>query len=200
MNSSQPIDAGAALPEQTDVDAVEDHRLVALAQGGCPDAYRSLVERHQQRLYHFCYRYLRNEDEAIEASQDAFVRAHAALPRFRPKAKVSTWLYQIALNLCRDRARKAGRLTIAQSAEVAEAACRASTPDEAAMLGADLAKLDRGLAALSEKSRSVLVMSCLDGMSHGECAEVLKCSERAVEGRLYRARHELAAWWARDEG
>jgi RNA polymerase sigma-70 factor (ECF subfamily) len=66
------------------------------------------------------------------------------------------------------------------------------------MRGADLAKLDRGLAALREKSRTVLVLSCLDGLSHGECAAILKCSERAVEGRLYRARQQLASWWESD--
>lgn len=195
--------AGSSLPETTHVDASEDLRLLRVAQGGCPDAFRSLVERHQQRLYHFCYRYLRNAEDAREVCQDAFVRAHGAMSRFKPKARVSTWLYQIALNLCRDRARAAGRRRAGspvEAVEAVEASCRASTPDQAAMLGADLAKLDRGLAALSEKSRSVLVMSCLDGLSHEECAAILKCSERAVEGRIYRARRELAAWWDADGG
>ena len=65
-----------------------------------------------------------------------------------------------------------------------EASCGGATPDEAAMLGADLATLDRGLAALPERFRNVLVMSCLDGLSHEECAAVLKCSERAVTSRV----------------
>ncbi|MFC7338336.1 RNA polymerase sigma factor [Haloferula chungangensis] len=195
MNNLWEIAAGNSLPELSDADAAEDFRLMRLAQDDCPDAFRSLVERHQQRLYHFCYRYLRNAEDAREVCQDTFVRAHAAMPRFKPKARVSTWLYQIALNLCRDRMRAARRRRTGSASEAAETSCPASTPDQAAMLGGDLAKLDRGLAAMSEKSRSVLVMSCLDGLSHEECAAILKCSERAVEGRLYRARRELAAWW-----
>ena len=191
------IEAGGSLPELGDADAAEDLRLVRLAQGGCPDAFRSLVERHQQRVYHFCYRNLRNADDAREACQDVFVRAHGALSRFKPKARVSTWLYQIALNLCRDRARAAGRKMDSSPLVAGEASCGGATPDEAGMLGADLATLDRGLAALPERFRNVLVMSCLDGLSHEECAAVLKCSERAVEGRLYRARRQLAEWWKR---
>lgn len=66
------------------------------------------------------------------------------------------------------------------------------------MRDTDLAKIDRGLNALPEQFRAILVLSCLDGLSHGECAEILKCSERAVEGRLYRARQRLAEWWERD--
>ena len=76
------------------------------------------------------------------------------------------------------------------------------TRDEALMIdllrNADLAKLDRGLATLPEKFREVLVLSCLEGLDHAECAAILKCSPRAIEGRLYRARQQLTAWWDRE--
>ena len=198
MSNSIDITDAAAWPEMPDADAAEDLRLLLSARDGCPESFRSLVERHQQRLYHFCYRYLRDEGDAKEVCQDTFVRAHGALSRFKPRAKVSTWLYQIALNLCRDRARVGLRKRPSLHWESAELVCAASTPAERAVLGADLAKLDRGLAELPAKSRAVLVLSCLDGLSHDECAEILKCSERAVEGRLYRARRQLMEWWERE--
>jgi RNA polymerase sigma-70 factor (ECF subfamily) len=197
---SNPIDiAGDALPpEVTDVDAAEDLRLLMSARDGCPHSFRSLVERHQQRLHHFCFRYVGNEDDARELCQDAFVRAHGAMGRFKPRARVSTWLYQIALNLCRDRLRARSRSRVNGEADRLDSACRAGSPADRAVLASDLAKLDRGLASLPEKSRAILVLSCLDGLSHHECAAVLKCSERAVEGRLYRARRQLMEWWARE--
>lgn len=178
-----------------DADESAECELVCVAQRGCHEAFRVLVERYQQRVYHFCYHYLRNEEDAREVCQDTFVKAHGALPRFKPRAKLSTWLFQIALNLCRDRGRRASRRVKMQSFDLEGLECGGSGPDEAAMFGADLAKLDRGLAALPEKSRIVLVLSCLDGLSHEECAAILRCSVRAVEGRLYRARRLLSDWW-----
>ena len=99
MSKSVDLSESATWPELPDADAAEDLRLLLSARDGCPESFRSLVERHQQRLYHFCYRYLRDEGDAKEVCQDTFVRAHGALSRFKPRAKVSTWLYQIALNL-----------------------------------------------------------------------------------------------------
>jgi RNA polymerase sigma factor (sigma-70 family) len=186
-----------ALPIAPAPDETVDAGLVQAAQGGCPDAFRSLVERHQQRVYHFCFHYLRDAGDAREACQDTFIRAHRALARYRQRARLSTWLFQIALNLCRDRLRARPRRLVALDDH--DAPCNRATPDEAAMRDTDLAKLDRGLNALPEKLRAVIVLSCLDGLSHGECADILKCSERAVEGRLYRARQRLAEWWESDD-
>jgi len=200
-SSFEGIPRGASLPPGVTADEVAEIAMIASAQNGCPDSFRQLVERYQQRIYHFCFHYLRDAGDAREACQDAFIRAHRALPKYRPKARFSTWLFQIALNLCRDRVRASspGRATEALGEHALEFPCPAATPDEAAMRDTDLAKLDRGLAALAEEHRSVLVLSCLEGLSHSECAEILKCSERAVEGRLYRARHRLAEWWEREE-
>lgn len=182
-------------------DEAAEAALVHAAQGGCPDAFRALVERHQQRVYHFCFRYLRDACDARETCQDTFIRAHRALGRYRPAAPLGTWLIRIALNLCRDRRRSpAGRRKhIALHEHPTEMACPRASPDEAAAREADLEKLDRGLDCLPEKFRTVIVLSCLEGLSHGECAAILKCSERAVEGRLYRARLRLSEWWARED-
>ncbi|MCW1923144.1 RNA polymerase sigma factor [Luteolibacter arcticus] len=186
---------GVATPDEA-----AEAALLHAAQGGCQEAFRTLVEEHQQRVYHFCFHYLRDVGDAREACQDTFIRAHGALDRYRRRARVSTWLFQIALNLCRDRFRQRpatrGRQLLAL--EDHEVACHRPSPDEAAMRGTDLAKLDRGLNALPEKFRAVIVLSCLDGLSHGACAAILKCSERAVEGRLYRARQRLEVWWQRE--
>lgn len=189
----------AALPAPALVESAEIV-LVRAAQGGCGDSFRRIVEGHQERVYHFCFQYLRDSGDAREACQDTFIRAHRALGAFKPQAKLGTWLFQIALNLCRDRARARSRKRMTASLEdhALELPCRQATPEEAAMRRADLVKLDRGLAALPENLREILILSCLEGLTHAECAAILKCSERAVEGRLYRARERLAAWWERE--
>ncbi|MEK7951489.1 RNA polymerase sigma factor [Luteolibacter soli] len=192
--------AGLPLPAVETPDEAAELALIHSAQAGCPQAFRALVERHQQRVYHFCFHYLRDAGDAREACQDTFIRAHGALARFKPKARLSTWLFQIALNLCRDRKRSTAksRPHLALHEHAPELTCHRPAPDEAAMRDADLAKLDRGLATLPEKFREVLVLSCLEGLDHAECAAILKCSPRAIEGRLYRARQQLSAWWDRE--
>lgn len=197
--TASSITSPLGLPRQGTPDELAEDALVRRAQGGCPEAFRALVERHQQPVYRFCHCYLRDAEDALEASQDTFVRAHGALSRFTPRAKFSTWLFRIALNLCRDRARaRKGRRDARSGIDDHQWACRGVQPDEAAMRDGDLAKLDRGLNALPAALRAVVVLSCLDGLSHAECAGILKCSERAIEGRLYRARQRLAAWWDAD--
>lgn len=199
MTASSPTSLTGALTEAPSPDEAAETALWHSARVGCPDAFRALVERYQQRLYHFCFHYLRDEGDAKEACQDTFIRAHRALGRFQPRAKPSTWLFQIALNLCRDRHRKRPKAPPLPLHEQADPPCPRATPDEAAIRDADLAKLYRGLDALPEKFRAVLVLSCLEGLGHAECAAILKCSPRAVEGRLYRARKRLAVWWDQEK-
>ena len=178
-----------AIPRASEAEESMEAARVRAAQGGCGNSFRLLVEAHQQRIYHFCFRYLRDAGDAREACQDVFIRAHRSLGSYRPKAKFSTWLFQIALNLCRDKARaRSGKQEAALDRHALSMPCHAATPDEAAMRQADLLKLDRGLKALPDAMRAVLVLCCLEGFSHEESAAILKCSARAVEGRLYRAR------------
>ncbi len=190
------IPSPASVPATPTPDELREAADIAAARGGCDDAFRALVERHQHRIHRLCFHYLGNEADAVEACQDTFVRAHRALPRFQPRARLSTWLHRIALNLCRDRIRRR-RPTIAL--DDLDFPCEGASPDEAAIREADLAKLDRALATLPARLRDVVVLSCLEGLSHAECAAILKCGERAIEGRLYRARQRLAVWWAKAE-
>lgn len=179
-------------------DDVEQKKIRA-AQAGDMAAFEWIVQQHEERLFGFCCRWLRCTEDAREVCQDAFVRAWQALPEFEGRSKLSTWLYQIALNLCRDRAKtRATRQrdnTIALE-EVAEAPlCPQHSPAASAELQSELQKLDRGLAVLPEKLRAVLMLTTMEGLSHEECAEVLNCSVRGVEGRVYRARQMLMQWW-----
>jgi len=178
--------------------AVEDG-LIQAAVAGCEDSFRQLVGWHQEAVYHFCYQWLQNPEDAREACQDTFVRVYAALGRYRRRGRFSTWLYRIALNRCRDlqksKAARQKRATSSLGDRGGDLACQRPAPDEAVAQAGDLEKLRRGVALLPDRLRAALILSALEGLSHEECAAVLKCSVRAVEGRIYRARRELMTWW-----
>jgi len=194
---TRALEAAAVSPAET-----LDDRLAESAAQGDTDAFRRLVERYQVRIYHFCFQWLQNAEDAREATQDAFVRAYDALHRYRETGKFEKWLFTIALNQCRDRrkskASRQGRWNRPLGDLAPSLASSGATPDECAVLGGDLEKLLFGIQLLPEKLRAPLILCALEGISQETCAEILHCSVRAVEGRLYRARRELAAWWERE--
>ncbi len=213
MTASPPVDAllftaglgGSAA--QAGVEApspallLEKEKIHA-AQAGDTRAFEWILQQHQERVFTFCCRWLRCTQDAHEICQDTFVRAWQALPEFEGRARLSTWLYQIALNLCRDRAK--ARSTRQRDATVdldsidTPPACPQQSPDTSAELQSELRKLHRGLGMLPENLRMPLVLTTLEGLSQEEAAQVLNTSVRAVEGRVYRARQALLEWW--DEG
>lgn len=176
-----------------------EQEKIRAAQAGDMAAFEWILREHEERLFGFCCRWLRCVEDAREVCQDAFVRAWQALPEFEGRSRLSTWLYQIALNLCRDRAKtRASRQrenTIALAEIEQPPLCPQHAPDTSAELKSELQKLDRGLAVLPEKLRAVLMLTTMEGMNHEECAQVLNCSTRSVEGRVYRARQMLMKWW-----
>lgn len=192
------IDLSLTEADAATLEGVEQQKIRA-AQEGDMRAFEWLVQQYEERLFGFCCRWLYSVEDAREVCQDMFVRAWRALPEFEGRAKFSRWLYQIALNLCRDRLKSRSsrqrEKTIALDDVEDSPQCPQSSPDSKAELNSEMQKLDRGLATLPEKLRSVLILTAMEGLSHEECAEVLNCSVRAVEGRVYRARQELLQWW-----
>ncbi|MBK1833503.1 RNA polymerase sigma factor [Roseibacillus ishigakijimensis] len=180
-------------------ESLERRDLTAAAQGDC-HAYQRLVLSYQDRIYQLCFRLLGCRDDAAEACQDVFVRAFQALPRYRPEAKFSTWLHQIALNRCRDwRKQRSHRLRLLsdslQAQEDPDLPCGKEQPDAQAGWSDEVARLEQGLAAIAPRHREIFVLVCVENLPHRECALILNCSERAIEGRLYRARKALQRWW-----
>lgn len=178
----------------------ENDALMIRAAGGDDEAFRQLVERHQERVYRFCFQWLRQSEDAREACQDTFVRVYQSMARYRAQGQFTSWLLRIALNQCRDRYRsrasKDARCTeVLFADESSEPTCHRATPAEAVSLSADVEKIREGIDLLPAKLREVLIICAVEGYRHDQCAEILGCSERAVEGRLYRARKALEAWW-----
>lgn len=187
--------------DRQSIGAIEEDALIRAAASGCEDSFRQLVEWHQETIYRFCFQWLHNAEDAREACQDTFVRAHQALDRYQRKGRLTTWLYQIALNRCRDhqksRFARQRRDTAPFPEASGEIACYRASPDEQAARSGDLEKLRQGINQLPPRLRAALILTAVEGLSQEECALVLKCSVRAVEGRVYRARRDLLAWWNR---
>lgn len=147
---------------------------------------------YQHRLFGVALRMLGNAGEAQEVAQEAFIRAHRALPRFRGDAKLSTWLYAITSRLCLSRL-ASGERRLARQGEDAllRLSDSAPGPDAALERGELEAALQRAIAELPEDRRIVVVLRDLEGLSYEEIAQVLELELGTVRSRLHRARADL---------
>jgi RNA polymerase sigma-70 factor, ECF subfamily len=181
---------------------------MAAYQQGDVSAFAELVARHEQPLWGFLLRLVKNRATAEDLLQETFMRVVKSAPEWRPNAKFSTWLYTIARNLCVDHAR-AARHRSALSLDAADE--RDSSPGlherlpgdergaEQRALGRELTgELDRALAALPEAQREVFVMRELLELPFAEIALAVGTSEATVKSRmryaLERLRDALSAW------
>lgn len=170
-----------------------DQELVRRFQDGDEAAFVELVRRHEKRVYNVAYRMLGRSQDALDATQEAFLHCFRHLPSFRGEAAFSTWLYRIAVNACYDVLRRrspAGSLD-AQLAEPAPA------PDHADQVSL-AADLERALAALPEDFRVVIVLHELQDLPVEQVAAVLGLPQGTVKSRLHRGRVALARALARE--
>jgi RNA polymerase sigma-70 factor (ECF subfamily) len=174
------------------------------ARRGDGEAYRRLVERHQNRVYGLAYRVIGSAPEAEEAAQDAFLRAWRALPEFRGEARFSTWLHSIAVRCAYDasvrlRARRGREQSYEEMAEMpgGEAAVAAATQAPDPEGGADLPA--RLLARLSDVQRAVVTLYYMEDRPVEEIARILGLPANTVKTHLHRARAALRAALQREE-
>ena len=173
--------------------------MEAMADGD-EAAYAVLIERYQTPINAFVFRSLGNNETARELTQDVFVKAWFALPRVQELARFSTWLFQIAANLCRDHAKsKAGRnarLTDSIAREDGQAefavAHPSLAPDKQAQSLETMTALQSAISSLPVELREAFVLGAVEEMPYKDVAVVLGLSSKAVELRVYRARKLLA--------
>lgn len=160
--------------------------------------FHEIVEQYTDYVYNVAYRILGNPDDARDAAQEAFLSAYRNYHRFRGQAKVTTWLYRIAVNasLMKLRKEKTARRVV-QSGDVADREIPNTSPsvDEAperAALNSELRqRLQHGLSQLPEELRVAVVLRDVQGLSNQEAADVLEISVPAFKARLHRGRLQL---------
>ena len=173
-----------------------DGELAALSVAGRQAAFTELVRRYREPVFRLARACLGDIDEALDMVQETFVAAFRALPRFDGDRSMRAWLSAIAINKCRDWARKrAVRRFLSFSlpiGEEAEAVADESSPvDDAVSDRQELDRVTRLIATLPINLREVLALRTIEGLSQAETADALSISEKAVETRLYRARARL---------
>ena len=179
-----------------------DLALVHALQAGDDSALDALMERHREPLFRFIRGYVVNEADAVELTQEAFVRAYFNIGKFKPTAKFATWLYRIALNLCRDHAKSrrtknaaiTGSLRPSDGDTTVESDLPASgkTPDEEAQSAEKMRALEGAITQLPHDLRTALVLTVMEQRSHQECAELLKPRRRRLR-RGFTARESVLA-------
>jgi RNA polymerase sigma factor (sigma-70 family) len=172
-----------------------ESELVARARRGDVSAYEQIVERYQEPVFRAAYLVTRSAADAQEAAQDAFVKAYAALGRFRPESPLRPWLMRIAVNESRNRLRAAGRRDALALRAAAERPQEDADPSpEAALLTAERRRaLLAAMDELREEDRLVITCRFFLDLSEREAADVLGWRLGTVKSRLSRALERLRA-------
>jgi RNA polymerase sigma factor CnrH len=173
-----------------------DALLARQAVDGDDVAFTRLASRHKKWLYRFIRRYVGNDADAFDLLQESFIAAWSSLDRFDAARPFHAWLRQIALNKCRDRGRREKVRSIIRrlstDPEQFTARARWANPEATLTMREALARLDTAIASLPSRLREPLILTVFENLSHREAAQILRISEKAVETRVYRAKHRLA--------
>jgi len=209
VNSDAP--AASNTKEVRAKEAQEDRALVERVQAGDKEAFRTLVERHQRRAFSIAMSLVRDENDARELVQDAFLRVYKNIGTFQGQSSFFTWLYRIITNLSIDLIRKPGRQVaeldesrrgghLAAVADSEEGSTKefpflsridGADPADVVRRGEIALRLREALAALPEYHRGVILMREVEGLSYEEMAEAMGVSKGTIMSRLFHARQKL---------
>jgi RNA polymerase sigma-70 factor (ECF subfamily) len=177
-----------------------DAELVLKAQQGDVHAFDELVERYHGKIYGLTYNMTSNREDAEDLTQEVFVKAFQALPRFKGKSSFYTWLYRIAVNKTINYRKKRNRkraLSLDQfdqeikTDEVYHDLTSKGSPLRNVSLTELQKKMNEALQTLSEKHRTVVVMHDMQGIPHEEIAKVVGASVGTIRSRLFYARRQM---------
>ena len=184
-----------------------ESRLVSRLKQRDEAAFREMMRTYQQRVFNLVFRMLGNKDEAEELAQEVFFTVFKSIDSFRGESKLSTWIYRIAVNHCKNRHKYLARRMYHASQPLDEVSERStagrdggptmslqaqiSEPDKV-LMGLQLEEaIQREIAALDEEQRLLVVLRDVQGLSYQEIATITSLAEGTVKSRLHRARMTL---------
>ena len=171
---------------------LSDQELMRIVQAGDYSPASEIYDRYSGRIYNFAFRFLKNSEAAEDAVQEVFVKMMKYANQFNGDAKLSTWLFSITANWCRDYLRKADNktkesddvlVTLPAPAELA--------PDRNLEQRENEQRVRRALEQLTPEQREAILLSRYQGLSYAEIAQIAGCSEGAVKTRVFRAMETL---------
>ena len=187
------------MPDSLDPDAA----LMLRVKQGDSAAFTTLVEKYKQPVMNLAFRTLRDETEAEDLAQTVFVQAWKSAARYQPTAKLSTWLFTIARNLCLNEIRRRKRHPAESLDQTRDDADdqpslqvedrRSSAAPDDLLRGELETKVDEALSALPENQRTALLLCRQEELSYDEIAAVLGCTLSATKSLIHRARETLKA-------
>jgi RNA polymerase sigma-70 factor (ECF subfamily) len=176
----------------------EDREAVRRVQAGETEAFELLVEKYKRKAFRLAYQVLRDQEEALDTAQEAFVKAFRALPKFKGDSAFYTWLFRITMNLALDRKRQ--RISRAKSMGTEDVAPEEwertavsgdPDPEDLATGSERRERIRKALDSLSEHHRTIIILSDIEGLQYREIAEVLGIPMGTVMSRLHHARKRL---------
>src|SRR5205085_2168703 len=171
---------------------LSDQELMRLVQAGDVSPASEIYDRYSSRIYNFAYRFLRNSEAAEDATQEVFVKMLKHANQFHGDAKLSTWLFSITANWCRDYLRKAdNKSKESDDVLVNLPASGENSPERNLEQRENEQRIKRALAALTPEQREAILLSRYQGLSYAEIAQISGCSEGAVKTRVFRAMETL---------
>lgn len=193
-----------ANPSHGEPSPVDDAQLLRRLKRRDERAFTELVVRHQARIYNVCYRMLGNAAEAEDIAQETFIKGFKAIKSFRGEAQLGTWLFRIAINLCKNRLKYLGRRGAGRTSDLDHVPERAFSsrgqptvsepaprPDQALEGGRTQGRIQAALGQLEPEFRELLVLRDIQGLSYAEMMKITGLAEGTVKSRLHRARNAL---------
>ena len=167
-------------------------------------SFTSLIEKYQHDVYHFCYRFLGDADDASDCSQEIFIRIYKHLPKFSFRSKFSSWLYRIMVNACNDMAKsrkyRASHLSLERGSVDAEGSpmpienSSAPNPEQATIRKEIQEVFQTALCKLRLQYRTVIILRDIEGRSYEEISTLTGMKLGTVRSSLSRARLEMAGF------
>ena len=177
-----------------------DKKLVKRVQKGDKGAFDLLVLKYQHKIVNLVMRYVRDPEVALDITQEAFIKAYRALPRFRGDSAFYTWMYRIAVNTAKNHLAAQRRRPLDVELDLQDpeqydlhAKLRETDTPEGVTLGRELKEtVERAIAGLPEDLRTAIILRELEGMSYEEIAQTMECPVGTVRSRIFRARDAIA--------
>jgi RNA polymerase sigma factor (sigma-70 family) len=168
---------------------LSDQQLMQIVQSGDFSPASEIYDRYSARVYSFAYQFVRNAESAEDLTQDVFVKVLKRSNQYNGEGKFSTWLFSITANTCRDWLRRSENKTAKESEEVLVElpGLPEDNPDRRMEQRQDQDRVNKALGVLTADQREAILLSKYQGLSYGEIAQVVGCSEGAVKTRVFRA-------------
>lgn len=176
-----------------------DKELIERVKNGEKSAYDLLVLKYQQRIVNLVSRFVRNHSDALDVTQEAFIKAYRALPNFRGESAFYTWLYRIAVNTAKNHLAVQSRrpsgsgydVSEIEQIEGADALKEQATPENLVLKDELQATVLKAIEDLPEDLKTAIMLREIEGLSYEEIASVMECPIGTVRSRIFRAREAI---------